>query len=174
MMLKTERLLLRPVNREDLDDLFRIYGDPATNTFNPAGPYPDISYARDVLNKWIEHWTTFGFGNLAIAAKECPGHTIGFGGLTVRSFESVTVNNLGYRFETEMWGRGFATEFAQFLVVYGFTELNLQQISATVRAHHLVSQNVLKKSGLRYVREIHDVPDAAPSLLYSIQREGWK
>ncbi|MDI6935782.1 GNAT family N-acetyltransferase, partial [Serratia sp. Se-PFBMAAmG] len=48
------------------------------------------------------------------------------------------------------------------------------QISATVRAHHLVSQNVLKKSGLRYVREIHDVPAAAPSLLYSIQREGWK
>ncbi|PLN44310.1 GNAT family N-acetyltransferase, partial [Klebsiella pneumoniae] len=23
-----------------MDDLFRIYGDPATNTFNPAGPYP--------------------------------------------------------------------------------------------------------------------------------------
>ncbi|MCD8672342.1 GNAT family N-acetyltransferase, partial [Klebsiella pneumoniae] len=37
------RLYLRRVNASDIDDLFRIYGDPATNTFNPAGPYPDIS-----------------------------------------------------------------------------------------------------------------------------------
>ncbi|QXX04349.1 GNAT family N-acetyltransferase [Klebsiella variicola] len=136
--------------------------------------YPDISYARNVLNKWTEHWFKFRFGNLAIIAKDSPGHTIGFGGLTVRSFECVTVNNLGYRFETEAWGKGYATEFARFLVAYGFSELNLQQISATVRAHHLVSQNVLKKSGLRYVREIHDVPDATPSLLYSIKREARK
>ncbi len=114
------------------------------------------------------------FADLAIVAKDYPGHTIGFGGLTVRSFESITVNNLGYRFETEAWDRGYATEFARFLIAYGVSELNLQEISATVRAHHLVSQNVLKKSGLRSVREIHDVPDAAPGLLFSIQKEAWK
>ncbi|HGY3899768.1 TPA: GNAT family N-acetyltransferase, partial [Klebsiella aerogenes] len=40
MQLQSTRLYLRPVTKFDLDDLFRIYGDPATNTFNPAGPYP--------------------------------------------------------------------------------------------------------------------------------------
>jgi len=38
----TSRLHLRPVIISDADDLFRIYGDPATNTSNPADPYPDM------------------------------------------------------------------------------------------------------------------------------------
>lgn len=36
--IETHRLRLRPVMAEDVVDLYRIYGDPATNTFNPAGP----------------------------------------------------------------------------------------------------------------------------------------
>lgn len=51
----TSRLHLRAVINSDGDDLFRIYGDPAKNTFNPAGPYPDIDYARDVLARWLKH-----------------------------------------------------------------------------------------------------------------------
>jgi hypothetical protein len=49
VQLYTERLCLRPVGGADLDELFRIYSDPETNIFNPAGPYPDIGYARAVL-----------------------------------------------------------------------------------------------------------------------------
>lgn len=43
---QSERLTLRPVTKSDVDDLFRIYGDPATDTFNPAGPYPNQTHAR--------------------------------------------------------------------------------------------------------------------------------
>lgn len=32
---------------------------------------------------------------------------------------------------------------------------------------------MLQKSGLRYVKEIHDVKDAPPSLLYSISVDEW-
>ena len=49
MHLQTERLILRPVAATDLDALYRIYGDPATNTFNPAGPHPDIEHSRRIL-----------------------------------------------------------------------------------------------------------------------------
>lgn len=45
--------------------------------------------------------------------------------------------------------------------------------SAVVRENHLASQKVLQKSGLRYVKEIHDVKDAPPSLLYSISVDEW-
>ncbi|ORM63985.1 GNAT family N-acetyltransferase [Pantoea rodasii] len=173
MRLETERLLLRPVRECDLIDLFRIYGDPATNTFNPAGPYPDIDHARNVLKHWLRHWTNYGFGCWAIAEKLTPSSIIGFGGLTLRSLEFFTVNNLGYRLETAVWGKGYATEFARFSVDYGFRHLDLQEISATVRAHHLSSQGVLKKSGLRFIREIHDVENASPSLLYSIKKNEW-
>lgn len=68
MTLYTSRLLLRPVAQEDLGDLFAIYGDPATNTFNPAGPYPDIAYTQTVLDRWLAHWQSTG---LAVGRSRC-------------------------------------------------------------------------------------------------------
>ena len=62
--------------KSDLDDLFRIYGDPATNTFNTAGPYPDIQHAQTVLARWINHWETHSFGNWAIKISDVTLHKI--------------------------------------------------------------------------------------------------
>ncbi|MEB2913787.1 GNAT family N-acetyltransferase [Klebsiella pneumoniae] len=62
MLVQTNRLYLRPVISSDLNDLFKIYGDPATNTFNPAGPYPNIDHAKMVMNRWLDHWQTHSFG----------------------------------------------------------------------------------------------------------------
>ncbi|WP_146001256.1 hypothetical protein [Chimaeribacter arupi] len=56
MVLSSQRRLLRPISFADTDDLFRTYGDPQTNQFNPAGPYPDIHYARAAIARWLEHW----------------------------------------------------------------------------------------------------------------------
>ena len=49
MHLQSEHLTLRPATADDLDDLYRIYGDPATNTFNPAGPHADLAHSCRVL-----------------------------------------------------------------------------------------------------------------------------
>ncbi|RBB92607.1 GNAT family N-acetyltransferase, partial [Pseudomonas sp. MWU12-2115] len=40
--LEMERLLLRAVMEADVHALFDIYGDPATNLYNPNGPYPSL------------------------------------------------------------------------------------------------------------------------------------
>ena len=58
-------------------------------------------------------------------------------------------------------------------IKFGFDVIKLTEISAVVRENHLASQKVLQKSGLRYVKEIHDVKDAPPSLLYSISVDEW-
>lgn len=69
--------------------------------------------------------------------------------------------------------KGLATEFAIYAIKFGFDVIKLTEISAVVRENHLASQKVLQKSGLRYVKEIHDVKDAPPSLLYSISVDEW-
>lgn len=173
MQLQSSRLHLRPVTTSDLDDLFRIYGDPATNTFNPAGPYPDLQYAQTVLTRWINHWETHNFGNWAISLKDSPERIIGFGGLSVSSYAGIVINNLGYRFATEAWGKGLATEFSKSAIRYGFGDLKLTEISAVVRGNHVASQKVLQKAGLQYIKEIHDVKDAPPSLLFSLSLSEW-
>ena len=173
MQLHPTLLYLRPVTESDLDDLFRIYGDPATNTFNPAGPYPDIKHAKNVLARWVNHWETHGFGNWAISLKDSPDRIIGFGGLSISSYADIIINNLGYRFATEAWGKGLATEFSKNSVRYGFCELKLTEISAVVRGNHVASQKVLRKAGLKYIKEIYDVKDAPPSLLFSLTHGEW-
>ncbi|SFT78059.1 Protein N-acetyltransferase, RimJ/RimL family [Kosakonia arachidis] len=174
MPIETHRLYLRPVIASDVAALFNIYGDPATNRFNPAGPYPDVHYAETVLERWIAHREMHGFGQWAISLLSQPEQIIGFGGLSIRSYADITMNNLGYRFSTVAWGNGLATEFAQRAVKYGFEEIKLAEISAVVRKNHLASQKVLQKTGLKYIKEIHDVENVPPSLLYSLTQEAWR
>jgi len=42
-----------------------------------------------------------------------------------------------------------------------------------VRANHLASQKVLIKAGLRHIRDVYDVPDAAASMLFTLSRDDW-
>lgn len=137
-----------------MDDLLRIYGDPATNAFNPAGPYPNRAHAEGVMDRWLTHWQAHGFGRWRIALTTAPDETIGFGGLSIRRYADIEINNRGYRFATQAWGQGLATEFARHAVRHGFERLALDAISAVVRGNHLAS------------REIHDVDNTPPSLLY--------
>ncbi len=113
-----------------------------------------------VMNRWLDHWQTHSFGNWAISLLTNPEKIIGFGGLGIRNYDDIVINNLGYRLSTEAWGKGLATEFAIYAIKFGFDVIKLTEISAVVRENHLASQKVLQKSGLRYVKEIHDVKDA--------------
>jgi len=174
MQLTSSRLFLRPVEPTDVQRLFAIYGDPKTNMFNPAGPFPDLAFAEEVLNRWLAHWQSFPFGNWAICLREHPDEVIGFGGLSVREFAGKPVNNLGYRLAKEAWGNGFATEFARRVIAYGFDECQLPVIDAAVRQDHIASQQVLEKAGLRCYGQVHDVPGAPASLVYELRAQTWR
>lgn len=174
MQLYSDRLYLRPVSPDDLEDLFRIYGDPATNTFNPAGPYPDIAYAQGRLDAWLAEWERYGFGNMAVCERDALHNVMGFGGLSVRKLNGVQTNNLGYRFQTASWGRGIATEFCQRILRHGFEDLKLQEVTAVIRANHLASQSVALKAGLNKAGEVHDVEGEAPSLVFSLTAQKWR
>lgn len=103
-----------------------------------------------VMNRWLDHWQTHSFGNWAISPLTNPEKIIGFGGLGIRNYDDIVINNLGYRLSTEAWGKGLATEFAIYAIKFGFDVIKLTEISAVVRENHLASQKVLQKSGLSY------------------------
>lgn len=105
-MHSSQRLTLRPVISADAQALFAIYGDPATNLFNPAGPFSSQQVADEVLDKWLAHWQQFGFGNWALTLTGSD-EVIGFGGLTVRQVNQQDFINLGYRFSTVAWEKGW-------------------------------------------------------------------
>ena len=174
MQLLSSRLFLRPVEAQDLHTLFAIYGDPSTQMFNPAGPFPDLAFTETVLTRWLAHWQCYPFGNWAICLRERSDMVIGFGGLTVREFVGRPVNNLGYRLAKNAWGNGYATEFARTVIAYGFDHCQLPVIDAAVREDHPASQQVLEKAGLRCYDRVEDFPGAPASLVYALHAQAWR
>lgn len=166
----TARLILRAPKAEDLARLFAIYGDPATNQFNPAGPLTAIHQAETLLAGWLRHWAENGYGQWAVATREAPDHVIGFGGIALYNYLDVERLNLGYRFDAAAWGKGFATELGTSALAYAFNELKAEQVFALVRPSHLASIGVLEKIGMQPFGELDDVPGQPQSLVYIARR----
>ncbi|QHF05847.1 MULTISPECIES: GNAT family N-acetyltransferase [Pseudomonas syringae group] len=166
----TARLMLRKPTANDLDSLFAIYGDPATQQFNPSGPLRDIGQAKALLDAWLNHWEEKGYGQWAISTREAPQKLIGFGGLDARMYLEIERLNLGYRFATTAWGKGYATELSEAALVFGFEELGLQEVFAVVRPNHSASIRVLEKTGMQRVDLLNDVPGQPPSLVFRAHR----
>lgn len=55
---------------------------------------------------------------------------------------------VGYRFSKEYWGKGYATELTRAFLKYGFQNLNLPTIWATIKPDNMASHRVLLKAGL--------------------------
>ena len=165
-MLTTARLILRRPTPEDLARLFEIYGDPATNLFNPFGPYPDIEKASTALAGWMDHWDRLGFGQCAVATRSEPELVIGFGGVAYRNYLDAETLNLGYRLHTAAWGKGYATELGAGVLRHALFDLGKPEVFAIVRPVNTPSIHVLEKIGMQRIGSLEDVPGQEPSHLY--------
>jgi len=165
-MLTTARLILRRPISEGLARLFEIYGDPATNVFNPFGPYPNIEKASTVLTDWMDHWDRLGFGQCAVATRSEPELVIGFGGVATRNHVDAKRLNLGYRLHTAAWGKGYATELGKGILRHALSDLGKPEVFAIVRPINTPSIRVLEKIGMQRIGSPDDVQGQEPSHLY--------
>lgn len=170
-MQTTDRLILRRPTAADADSVFAIYGDPATNVFNPFGPHANLEKSREVLDGWIAHWAARGFGQWAITTRQAPDTVIGFGGVAYRKYLEANALNLGYRLAVTAWGQGYATEVAQAALSYALDELREPEVFAIVRPSNAPSIRVLEKIGMQRIGTLDDVPGQAASYLFSAKRE---
>lgn len=167
-MIATERLILRKPAKEDFESFFEINRDPETNIHNPSGPM-SFEKAENTFIKMLDHWDTNHFGSWAIAEKESPENIIGFGGLSYKLYGDKEKLNLGYRFASQAWGKGYATEFTKKAIDFGFKENN-EEIFAIVRPTNIASVKVLEKAGMIKIGTLNDVPGQPESLVYRIQK----
>lgn len=167
-MWRSDRLIFdKPVDN-DFQRFYEIHADPRTNLFNPKGPM-NLEIAEQIFGDILDHWKIKGFGTWTVKEKENPGFIIGFGGLSDRLYVDEIKLNLGYRFDKDYWGKGYATELAQAAITFGFHELDKNEIFAVVRPKHLASIKVLEKCKLRLFGELDDVKGAEKSLIYTIE-----
>ncbi len=74
---------------------------------------------------------------------------------------STAVVELGYRLNQAAWGHGYATEGSRALIHKGFTDMEVERVTANTMAVNTRSRRVMEKSGLSFVRNFTgDWPEA--------------
>jgi RimJ/RimL family protein N-acetyltransferase len=149
IVLETRRLKLRTWKPTDREPFARLNSDPKVMEFLPG----DLSrqYSDALADRIEAHWNQRGFGLFAVELLE-DGTFVGFTGLAVPSFEAhfCPCVEIGWRLDSNYWGRGFATEAARAVLHYGFETLRLAQIVSFTVSANLPSRRVMEKLGMTH------------------------
>lgn len=147
-ILETPRLALRCWNEADEEPLYAICSDPLVMRYVGDGSPWSRETTREFIATAMKNEREHGYCRWALVAKE-GGQFIGFCGLT----PSEQGAEVGWRLAATHWGRGLATEAARAVLKYGFEQLGLQHITATVQAANEASRRVVEKLGMLQERE---------------------
>jgi len=103
MLLETKRLLLREMNPEDYDALFRVLGDPETMWHYPYTF--DGQHVRDWIERNMNRYRKDGFGLWAVCLKDT-GQIIGDCGLTLQNINGEILPEIGYHIRRDCQRKG--------------------------------------------------------------------
>jgi RimJ/RimL family protein N-acetyltransferase len=139
--LATERLVLRPVARDDLPRIVALASDRRIAEMTRALPHPlTVALATD----WFDSLAARREHAFAIASKE--GGAL-IGAITLTLDVDGKKAEIGYWLDHAHWGQGVMTEAVRRVVRHAFGDLKLTAIEAGVLPGNERSVGVLIKSG---------------------------
>jgi Acetyltransferases, including N-acetylases of ribosomal proteins len=151
--LETERLFFRGYEKSDKENFIGLFTDEAVMKYVGDGVLT-LERAEAFWQKLFEKLYPDGYDIWAVFSKENSEY-VGHAGIYRRPNHSDEWEFV-YFLKREAWGKGYATEIARRLVRFGFEDLNLQEVFASVDDEHTASIGVLKKSGLKFKRYEYD------------------
>ncbi|MBO4339528.1 MAG: GNAT family N-acetyltransferase [Clostridia bacterium] len=154
MILETERLILRPWEETDAEELYKYAKDDRVGP--PAGwkPHTSIENSLEIIRTILSEPETY-----AIILKET-GLPIGSIGLMRNSdlAERGDEVELGYWLGVPYWGRGFVPEASAELIRYAFEDLKVNRVWCGYSDGNEKSKRVQEKLGFKYHHTSENVP----------------
>jgi RimJ/RimL family protein N-acetyltransferase len=176
--IETARLTLRPFQADDLDGLFAMQSRPDVARYLYWEPR-DREQVRQALDRKIHESTLDdeGHGLTLAVVWRATGALVGDVLLQWVSRQH-RQGEIGYVFNPDCGGRGFATEAAEVILRLGFADLGLHRIIGRLDARNEASARVLSRLGMR--REAHFVQNEfvkgewTDEAVYAILDHEWK
>jgi RimJ/RimL family protein N-acetyltransferase len=161
--IETERLILRPVQVGDADDLLAMHADPSTRRI--FGERTQVEVEEWVARSERE-WEERGHGHLAIVDR-IDGSFLGRASL--RFWPELGETEVGWVLMPEARGRGVATEAGRACAEWGFRDFYLPYVTAMIAPDNDASTAVARRLGMTPLREdvLHDVP----IVVYALRRD---
>ncbi|MDX6443754.1 MAG: hypothetical protein QOH71_828 [Blastocatellia bacterium] len=141
--LETERLRLRWLREDDFDEYAKMCRDPEVMRFLGGVLLTDIEVWRQMATI-MGHWYFRGYGIWAVEEKGT-GKLVGrVGCLYPIGWPAFEV---GWTLARDSWGRGYATEAAQRVLAYAFTELDRDHLISLIAPENVASIRVAERLG---------------------------
>ena len=144
-MLRTTRLLLRPLDANDAPAFHRLINDWEICRRLPDAPFP---YPAQLAAEWIEAAATdreIKRAEQFALVEAQTGLLIGVAGLRLAKGHKGA--ELGYWLGRAHWGQGYGLEAARRLTEWAFAALPIAQLTAVVAADNEASFAVLRRLG---------------------------
>lgn len=152
MILESDRLTFREHEPTDLEAYCAMESDPEVRRYVGGAPRTREESERKFRSTHLKRDSS----RLALKATifKPEGRYIGYCGL-YPAFEPgrplADEATLGFYLSRDYWGRGLATEAGHTFIEFGFTQLHLRRIVATVEIGNAASIHVLEKLGFAMI-----------------------
>ncbi|MEC4726005.1 GNAT family N-acetyltransferase [Shewanella sp. D64] len=145
--LYTQRLRLRTLKREDVQDFLRVHHDPIVNQF------VRVPESEAVILEQFEHklspWAYESGDWLTLTIEEISSNRfIGFTGLYCSNLV-LGHAEVGYMLAVEGQGKGYATESLKAVIDWACLSCNVHKFIGTCSTGNLASVRVLEKAGFK-------------------------
>lgn len=145
--LNTERLQIRTYTPDDIDAVYEIINDKQIYKMTQHMPHP---YPKEQVEVWIKFvLKNIDYGNGIECGIFKGKQYIGNIGLVNLDFQNKN-GELTYFIGTNHVGKGYATEAARAMCLYGFGILELERIQARCFNQNDASKRVMEKIGFSY------------------------
>jgi RimJ/RimL family protein N-acetyltransferase len=147
----TDRLLLRPWEQTDADDLYENANDE--DVARAAGwlKHSSPEYSRKVIKERLSRPGTYAIVHKSV------GRPIGSISLMFGEDANISLDDgeseLGYWIGKKYWGNGYVPEAAKALIDHGMNDLKLTRIWCLSKITNEKSIRVQDKCGFKFVRE---------------------
>lgn len=156
LALETDRTILKVLTLEYVNEVFLLFSDPNITKYMDIEPCKEKKEAEEIINYHLEdagcRWGIFNKVDQGFMG------TCGFHYL--RKIENGIVAEIGYDLGTSYWGKGYMLEVLTSLIDYGFHEMNLKAIDATVNPNNIKSIKLLER--LKFIKS----DESVDNLLY--------
>jgi RimJ/RimL family protein N-acetyltransferase len=174
----TERLSLRPLTTGDTDALLAYRSLPEVCRYVPFEPMDAAVIADRLATQWART-VILAEGEMMTFGAELPSakRVIGDIFFALHS-EKNRCGEIGWVFDPDYAGHGYATEAAHAVMHLGFDELGLHRISARLDIRNTASARVAERLGMRL--EAHQISNEwfkgewTDELDYALLEDEWR
>jgi RimJ/RimL family protein N-acetyltransferase len=175
--LKSERLILRPLNRKDAQDVFSYRSDPEVYKFQSFQPETIGDVEEFIETRIVSEPHLPGTWFQLAICKSHPYELIGDCGIHFLKDESSQVE-IGITLNRDYQGFGYAAEALELVFHYIFEDLKKHRIVASVDPNNLASIRLLERMKMR--KEAHCIESIwfkdrwLDDLIYALLAREWK